>query len=296
MNQRPNSLFGGAMLRLSIAYFYDLGMAMRPLKQLEGGQNLQAVWPDLYAAENALNQFLATDWMWGAIKSSYALGQQLSTAIKTLTSDPAPDRPLTPLEAYSVVSALWAYEPVLRADLSVADTYYVTRKGGYDTWTLITNAEALFPGPLTAKVPDALADVQEAGKCLAFELCTASGIHILRALELVLKAYFKAVTNGAPLPKNRNIGAYIKALETAGVGEEKTLAVLTQIKDLHRNSLMHAEESLTKEDAILLFGIVFSAMAAMLKAIPEPVSAAGKISAPTSWRSYIAQSCRTPAL
>ena len=202
MNQRPNSLFGGAMLRLSIAYFYDLGMAMRPLKQLEGGQNLQAVWPDLYAAENALNQFLATDWMWGAIKSSYALGQQLSTAIKTLTSDPAPDRPLTPLEAYSVVSALWAYEPVLRADLSVADTYYVTRKGGYDTWTLITNAEALFPGPLTAKVPDALADVQEAGKCLAFELCTASGIHILRALELVLKAYFKAVTNGAPLPND----------------------------------------------------------------------------------------------
>jgi len=48
------------------------------------------------------------------------------------------------------------------------------------------------------------------------------------------------------------------------------LASLQQIKDLHRNPLAHPEETLTLEEAVGLFGIVQSAINAMLKEIPDP--------------------------
>jgi hypothetical protein len=256
----------GVMLRLSLSYFYDLARSLEPIRRLNAGDKLQGVWPDVYGAENALRQFLAIEWLWGSIKSSYSLGNALLSSLANLRQQDIETYELNYYDTYTIQGSLAAYEPVLRADLSVTDTYFVTRKGGYDTLALIQNAEVLCPAALNNHVPDAIPDLREAGKCLAYELCTAAGIHVLRAFELVLKAYFKVVTNGKPLPKNRNIGAYLKALD--GVADPKILAVLTQIKDLHRNSLMHPEDSLSRDDAIALFGIVFSAMAAMIKNIP----------------------------
>ncbi len=54
------------------------------------------------------------------------------------------------------------------------------------------------------------------------------------------------------------------------MGSAKVLSCLQQIKDLHRNPLMHPEETLTLEEAISLFGICQSAISAMLKEIPDP--------------------------
>jgi hypothetical protein len=218
---------------------------------------------------------LETQWLFPAIRSSWMLGSSLRKALAETLADPNLDRNLTPLETARITSALTAFEPVLRADLSVADAYFVTRKGAFDSLVLIFNAEELFPAAMASKVPDAVREVREAGKCLAFEVCTAAGVHVLRALEIVLKAYFRAVTNGEPLPKNRNLGTYIRKLEELKVGGPKVLAVLRQIKDLHRNPLMHPEETLDKEAAISLFGIVISAIGAMLPDIPQPPEQGG---------------------
>jgi hypothetical protein len=273
---------GGVVLRISISYFYDIGANFRPLKNLKPGVKLSDVWMDLYSAETAVNGLHSIDWLAGALRPSYALGFELSKALSEVKTRVGWDAELTAQDVYTISSALAAYEPVLRADLSVIDAYFVTRKSGYDTLSLIQNAEVLFPDDLSTKVPAAVHDIREAGRCLAFELCTAAGIHILRALELVLKAYFKSVTSGGALPTNRNLGAYIKKMEMQKAGDPKTLAVLTQIKDLHRNSLMHPEDILSKEDAISLFGIVFSAMRAMLKSIPDMPAQASHESEPVS--------------
>jgi len=74
---------------------------------------------------------------------------------------------------------------------------------------------------------------------------------------------------GKPLPSNRNLGNYIKEMSDAGKGDRKVLAALKQIKDHHRNELMHPEERLTLDEAIGLMGITQSAIVAMLKEIPE---------------------------
>ena len=69
-----------------------------------------------------------------------------------------------------------------------------------------------------------MADVRSAGKCIAFELGTAAGFHLLRALETVVLVYRKHVMPGNPdpNPNNRNLGQYIKDMEENGVGERKT--------------------------------------------------------------------------
>jgi hypothetical protein len=68
----------------------------------------------------------------------------------------------------------------------------------------------------------------------------------------------------------KGLGVYLKKMRDTKVGAAKVLAILQQIKDLHRNPLAHPDETLTLEEAVGLFGIVQSAINAMLKDIPMP--------------------------
>jgi hypothetical protein len=90
-----------------------------------------------------------------------------------------------------------------------------------------------------------------------------------------LRRYWDHVSNGKARPKRFNIGDYLKRMDDLSVGDQKIKATLRQIKDLHRNELMHPENSLDLDEAIALLGIAQSAIAAMLKelqtmALPLP--------------------------
>jgi hypothetical protein len=174
------------------------------------------------------------------------------------------------VQAFTLSSAVSSFRTVLEAEFQTSALYLVTARRGYDIPTLLEQAEEIFPPELIKKVPDVRFDLREAGKCIAFNLGTGAGFHLLRALETVICAYWHVVMKGAGLPENRNIGAYIREMEKAKVGDGKVLAALRQIKDFHRNSLMHPEETLDLDQAIALLGIVQSAIVAMLPTIPEP--------------------------
>ncbi len=257
------------MIRISIAYFYGLGSATHSISSIKGGNKLMDVWYALVSAESELKGLFATEWFMPAVKSTYNPGQKLLKAISELTQKSDFDTPLTPLEAWNVTNALTEFETVLKNELSIADAYFVSRKAAYDTTTLITNPEQIFPTELMKKVPLSLVDIREGGKCLAFELSTAAGFHVLRATESVLRAYWDAVSKGKKHPKQKNLGTYLRIMEKENFGTKKVMAVLTQIKDLHRNPLIHPEETLNLEEAISLFGICQSAISSMLKEIPD---------------------------
>jgi hypothetical protein len=136
------------------------------------------------------------------------------------------------------------------------------------------NVAAFFPADLSPKVPEAIDDFQQATKCLAFELPTACGFHLHRGTESVLHRYWDAVTGGKDRPRNRNIGDYLAALDQQNLGDARLKSSLRDLKDLHRNPLIHPEHSLKSvDDAISLFGIVRTVVTEMLKAIPLPASA-----------------------
>ena len=62
----------------------------------------------------------------------------------------------------------------------------------------------------------------------------------------------------------RNWGAYIKNLRKCGA-DEKIVTILEQIKDMHRNPVIHPERRLDNDEALSLVGIVESAISAMVR-------------------------------
>lgn len=256
------------MIRISIAYFYDIGSSLQPLSAVKAEMSLVEVWSTLFNAQNVLESLFSTEWFWPAVRASHAPGQKLLSAIKMITDrKDFVDGKIMPFEEYALSTSLKDFETVVKADLSIADAYFVSRKAGFDTGALISNAEVNFPRELGTKVPAAIPEIREAGRALAFELSTGAGFYLFRALEAVLRRYWDAVSNGAPHPDQRNIGVYLSEMRKAQFGSQVVLAVLTQIKDLHRNPISHPDATLSLDDAVTLFGISQSAIAAMLKEI-----------------------------
>ncbi|MGH7072575.1 MAG: hypothetical protein ACREFD_00015 [Stellaceae bacterium] len=272
MMAQTQSLFGGVMIRLSLRYFYRLGQIIHPLTEFEAGQKkVVDVWEVLFPAQTELSGLFSTDnWFTRALRTSWEAGPALLAAITEVLGNQDWEAPVTFLQAYTIQNAAKEFETKFTGELHVADSYFVIQKGGLDTLRIITDATVLFPADLAAKVPLAVGDVREAGKCIAFELATAAGFHLLRAVEAVLRRYYDEVSAGKRRPKSRNIGAYLVAMQKQRVGDAKIIAVLDQIRDLHRNPLMHPEETLSLDEAIDLLGIVRSAVGSMLRKIPVP--------------------------
>jgi hypothetical protein len=103
-------------------------------------------------------------------------------------------------------------------------------------------------------------EIDESGRCLAYERPTASGFHILRAVELTILAYLLAIPRFVMPPINRqNWGEYIEQLRKANgdgkTADKETIDHMQSLKDHHRNPLMHPRDTLTIPEAVSLFAI-----------------------------------------
>lgn len=259
------------MIRISIPYVYTLHEALMALEAIKQGDTCGQHLYAIFNADSLLDQFLNKSLWSSALRVCRQPGLDLLVQIRGLFGDEVKSE--AEFEYWRVVNMqqqLSRFKAVMEAEFMTTASYLVTARRGYDVATLIETAEVIFPSELMLKVPDTQFDLREAGKCIAFDLGTAAGFHLLRALETVICRYWNVVMNGAPLPDNRNVGNYIREMEKASKGDPKVLTALKQIKDHHRNSLMHPEETLDLDSSIALLGIVQSAIVAMLPAIPEP--------------------------
>jgi hypothetical protein len=258
---------GDRVINVSIPYIYDFSASVKPLHTLVADQPIKDSIYILFAAENALNGFLTNSVYSESLRATRAPGLKLLAALRELTGGDT-ERNFTFFDTYNLSSLLGEFETVLRAEMNVGHCYLVTKTRGFDTATLITSAEELFSPQVATLFPEAIDDIRYAGRCIAFELATAAGFHIMRAAELVVRSYWDAVTNGATRPTRFNLGDYIQQMELKNVGSKKVLATLRQIKDLHRNELMHPEVALELDEAIALVNIVHSAINYIVKEIP----------------------------
>jgi hypothetical protein len=258
------------MIRISIPYVYNLLEALYPLTLIKQGDTLGNHLFNLFNADNLLDQFINQS-LWGqSLRVCRQPGNSLLRQIRELYGEEIQgEKEIEYWRVVALQNQLTSFKAVLEAEFLITAAYLVTPQRGYDVATLIESAEVIFPTEVVVKVPEVTFDLREAGKCIAFDLGTAAGFHLLRALETVIREYWNVVMEGKPLPSNRNLGNYIKEMSDAGKGDRKVLAALKQIKDHHRNELMHPEERLTLDEAIGLMGITQSAIVAMLKEIPE---------------------------
>jgi hypothetical protein len=278
------------MQRVDGYYLYQIGSQIHPLGEFKGdspGETRpttygEAILP-LYVAESALEPLITRSVF--HLKTSVSHGNALLSAIRYIKDRINADNDYTKIlglyDVYQLKQALTNFE-ALGAGLGISDLYLVIKHGGFDTPDLISAGHAVFPIELPNKVPEAIGDVQQATRCIAFELPTAAGFHLHRANESVLHRYYDAVTGGKARPSGRNIGDYLNELNKHKKGDAKVKASLKDLKDLHRNPLIHPEHSLeTVDEAIDLLGSVRAVVGHMLRELPTLPPPAPPISTPT---------------
>lgn len=265
----------GKMIRVSGHYLYDIGTQMHPLSEIKAGMPLEEALLPILIAEGALAPLLQQSIY--QLRTSQQSGVELLEVIRDIRNkieaDKEQDATLDPYDAYTLQTAFQKFEAVLAAELQLSPLYLVSPKGAYDIDCLAMKGSDVFPEALGQKVPNAIPDIEQACKCLAFELNTACGFHLHRANESVLRQYYDAVTSGADRPKSRNIGDYLNELNKLNKGDAKVKSALKDLKDLYRNPLIHPEYSIESTDeAIALLGSIHAVVTHMLKEIPNPKS------------------------
>jgi len=232
------------MQKVNVFQFYSLGHMVHPLTELKAEGKVKDSYYMLYSAQIWIDFVLMDNLV--PIGVARPACQTLSGAIKSVIGEsvggapPSPDmeKEITPWDAYSISSAAKTFETVLAAQLQSLSTYFVSRKLGYETALLIEEGDKLLPDSIHAEVPEAMSDLRQAGKCIAFDIPTAAGFHIVRATEAVIRKYYAAVVGVPPKTKMRNWVTYINNLRAKGADDGVT-GFLQHITDTYRKPVFH---------------------------------------------------------
>jgi len=115
-----------------------------------------------------------------------------------------------------------------------------------------------------------LVEFDLAGRSLAFGLGTAATLHLLRAVELVLKCYYEIFSGKLVANNERSYTIYLKKLAELSDNEKidhrpnkRLLQMLAQIKEHYRNPLTISGTVISIDQAVSLFGIATAAITLM---------------------------------
>jgi len=151
----------------------------------------------------------------------------------------------------ALAGAIDGFATSFQDELDRIPMFTVTPKGNLDVRKLAREIGDGLPQSTTELLNDfVMNDINHAGKCLAFDLPTSCGFHILRAVETCAKAYVHAATGTLPPIKNRNWGEYI--LQLTNVGAHTDAIDVLRILKAKRNPLMHPYDNLNVDEAIAL--------------------------------------------
>lgn len=266
------------MQKIDAFYLYQVGYQIHPLSELKFSQTgvLGTTYRDaqipILLAELALEALLQRSVF--ELRTARSAGYELLSAIRNVKSKYENvsanfDDALDAMDVFNITSSLSKFETVLQAEFGVGNFYLVGRKGGYEISVLVESGMDIFPSDLATKVPEAVLDLKKATRCIAFELETAAAFHLHRAMEAVVRKYWDVTTSGQPHPKNRSIGSYIAEMEKISAGDARLLSALRDLKDFHRNPILHPDQSLeTIEEAIALLNGIYNVMVYILRYIP----------------------------
>lgn len=253
------------MERMSVAYWCRVTARISDVLRLEPATPFEDAYPPLAAMAGTIQATYHPD---GLVKLTISVlaGVDLFKVIDAMAKDSTRTSPLTVEEIGLLRKVASDYRTVLEAELESLDAYYVAPKAAFSTKALTDNADVGLgvPAEMLARLPaEAKLDIQQGGRCLAFELPTAVGFHVARATESVILAYMGAIACPVPKESQRNWGNYIKSLREHGASE-KIAQHLEQIKDLYRNPLVHPEVTLSMPEAIALWSICTGVVVSML--------------------------------
>jgi hypothetical protein len=289
--------------RINQFEFFELGETLQKIKDFSGELDGDDVFFPVYGAHQAVDALVEGKPLELTISKACAkrLKDELWTFInRNFRTDgddgkrqwkfpSAGDPKIGAWEWADPKAALTDFETIFREEMREAAIYRVPQRGIYDTGKLVDSADQSFPTETVTVIPQKTReDWRAAGRCLAFNLLSASGFHVARAVEGTMEAYYQAAYALPSTGKKATLnswGDYIKALEAARsanppkaplVPSEKVIAEIQQMKDDYRNPIAHPRIVLSESDARMLFAngeSLIIAMAQEMKAALPSVNA-----------------------
>jgi hypothetical protein len=194
--------------------------------------------------------------------------------VKVLTAvlEKNPFPSITPAEHVSLVYQVMLFRDRLARNLGKIYSQVLEDKGGRSVKTLWTNPLTLLPLRIVLELSDfTCANIKEAAKAWVVDRPTATGFHMMRSVECVLRQYKKLVT-GKDLQWNdkkgtlrydgfgtivNDLAAYLEPLKRNNqpYGQlEFVIGLLRPLSKLYRDPIAHPElKELDEEDAKLAF-------------------------------------------
>lgn len=270
------------MEKIDLPFFYKLGSELTPLTKFTPADSdrIPSILASISIRANIDRLFSSFSTLTVSRKAGSDLLQSIDEAVRwwTTTLSKGSETAETDVDVEfkfnRLITRAKEFETVLNAELQTLAAYHVTQKGIYSTPDLIDRAENIFPPSALIKLsPEIIHEVRESGRCLAFDNATASAFHIMRATELMMHAYYIRVCKpkGKHDKRLASWGAYIAEFQKSEAPEVKeVVAILQQIKDRHRNLIMHPEVVLSPDEACTLFEIAQGVIIAMSDKLPKP--------------------------
>lgn len=261
------------MQRIDAGYLYELGDTVRCLRPFRYRDEIPTfeIWGPLHKARQKANEFLTQSVYSQSLRAAHQPALQFQATIDVLLTRIAAEQ-LNTIKAADfrpVSDAFDRFEPVLASELSTTATFLVQPKGAYDVTILVEAGERMFPFSLAMKVPEAIFDAQQGSKALAFELWTAAAFHFHRANESVLRRYFDQQGGKDERPKTVTMGTMLAKLKVLGKGHSNIIVALENIKEFHRNPIIHPGSNIENADSCLdLVAAIRAAMGYMLEVLP----------------------------
>lgn len=265
------------MDRLNVFGFYTLGMHLHPLSEITGGDGstvgdiyLQAIFATRAIRDLLDNQALDLRASKEAAVRVAALLAEIAMANATQSErEVYLARELDATTASRIVSAVKEFETLLANELPRLDVYSVRQKLIYSTPDLIERAERALESEARDVLPkDALSELNQAGRCLAFELPTAAAFHTMRSVEGVLRLYHSLVVKLPAGSRTPELAQCITELRSHGQ-DARVLDILEHIRSLHVNNSGSPEVFVSMKEALRLFDIAKSAIGAMADKITQ---------------------------
>ena len=269
----------GTMKQINLHNYYMLGKALDPLFMVREDSLINDSGFDAIAACVALKEVTREDsaFLPGTRRAASAL---LAELVEQFGDGIQDEHPLpvfwrkgsaSTLEdgAEKIRRSVTAFDTVFKLEAPRMTIFSAERNGLYDMEGLIDHADQHLPESASKRLPpQAKEDLRGAGRCLAFNIPTASAFHAWRALEIVFGAYYASMTGNTFTDAGiqRNWGKYIEALDKAGADKEITRN-LDHIRSEYRNPIMHPDENVTADKAFSLLGIAYSAITQVMQAI-----------------------------
>lgn len=269
--------------------FYEIGQSLAKLSRYEGDVPAHVPIWDVWEGQKFLRALLNGIPIPIGVSRTKALEvlqsldlisdthfTQIDTEGKKTFKYPQPGDPPVPSWRWSLLNPVLAnFETVFREEMRETAVYFVPRRGIFYTPALVDAADESFPKDLLPFIPQkARDDWKAAGRCLAFNLLSASGFHTARAVEATLESYYQ-LFSGRPGETLRSWHDYKEALDKLIAAKStpgprsKTVAELDQMREDYRNPIMHPRVVLTEGDARMLFANGESLIIAMAQEIAE---------------------------